>query len=262
MIGLLYSILFGYNTPLLTLVRGNGIPQVVLTIQFAYITYNGLQSYLSIRKLRNNMKEGKKIDHQAPWRKLYRRTLLLKAVISLFMGVVFFILIMQLIQLNSTTFSESSEDLPIVRLSAIEESLLVQEGEEDSNVYAYSNWSPLAPEQLDVHEDGAVLRDAEGYASGGYTPYLNNEVYDLTLASLSNQLINDLIKAHRYEKEDELYIEKEHPVLDRLVVYDEYDQKEVYASKNGVVMYVDYKGKQPVEKVVQATVEELNSSIR
>ncbi|SMB85848.1 Protein of unknown function [Desulfonispora thiosulfatigenes DSM 11270] len=68
-LALVSSIWFIDATPVLDLVEGYIISQIVLIIALLYGSYETLQAAKSIRILRNTLLEGKPINHHAPWQK-------------------------------------------------------------------------------------------------------------------------------------------------------------------------------------------------
>jgi hypothetical protein len=66
----------------------------------------------------------------------------------------------QLVKSESKTLPEASPDLPIVRLADVEQNPALVRGESTDNVdwgnrYTYY-WSPLAPVQYEIDENGMV----------------------------------------------------------------------------------------------------------
>ncbi|MFF5995082.1 DUF2812 domain-containing protein [Lysinibacillus sp. KU-BSD001] len=260
-IGMLSASWFLDRTPTYILVEGMAIQQTILTIFIAYLTYTSLQAAISIRALRKSLINGKPIDHHAPWKKHHR---LNSVIVFLFITVVGLGAILPFIQLvkgETKTLPEANLDLPIVRLADIEqdptltrgESAYMRDGVDWANRYTY-NWSPLAPVQYESDEHGVVPGEMWQDKSGEYSPSIHTMVYQLSVPALADNLIADLIK--RYS--DDHFIETKHVDLDLLIVHEEDEFKEVFASKGKAVIYVRYYGYADINLVIENIVEKID----
>ena len=93
--------------------------------------------------------------------------------------------------------------------------------------------------------------------SGTYSPSINIEVYELTFQAFAAPLVSDLIKWHSYGDETEPYVEKNHLEFDQLIVHEEAEKKELFASKGKVVMYVRYYGYAEMESIIENAAQKI-----
>ncbi|WP_336990666.1 DUF2812 domain-containing protein [Bacillus infantis] len=262
--GMLASIWFLDGTPTLMMVKGNVLTQTILTIILGYSAYNSLQAAISIRVLRKKLTEGKPIDHRAPWKKRFRRNSAISLLFILTAGSTAAMSFAQLSMMDTKTLPEGNIDLPIVRLADIEqnpdliraEPSYVDDDVDWGNRISY-DWSPLAPVQYETDENGEVIGEKWYDGSGRYSPSIQTQVYQLSIAGLADNLLSDLVKRYRYEDSMEEFVQKWHPALDELIVYEEEGIKKVFASKGKTVMYVWYQGKADVDSVIEAVVENI-----
>lgn len=264
-IGMLAAIWFLDGTPTLIMVEGTAIQLSILAIFIAYSAYNSLQASISIRALRRNLIEGKPIDHHAPWKKHYRLHSTIAFLFTVVVGLSSIIPFVQLVKMDTKTLPEVNLDLPIVRLADVEknpalvreEPFYMDDNVDWGNRYSY-DWSPLAPVQYETNEHGMVPGEIWDDGSGEYSPSIHTQVYQLTIPSLADNLISDLIKRYRYENSREDFVETEHPDLDLLIVYEEKEMKKVFAFKGKAIMYVNYFGYADINSVIENVVEKIH----
>jgi Protein of unknown function (DUF2812) len=259
--GMLASIWFLDGTPTLMMVEGNVLTQTILTIILGYSAYNSLQAAISIRSLRKKLAEGIPIDHHAPWKKRFRRNTAISLLFIVTAGSTAAISFVQLSVMDTKTLPEGNIDLPIVRLADVEknpdliraEPVYFDDEVDWGNRYS-RDWSPLAPKQYETDESGEVIGEKWDDGSGRYSPSIQTQVYQLSVAGLADNLISDLVERYRYEDSPEKFLPKKHPALDKLIVYEEEGIKKVFASKGKTVMYVWYNGKADLHVVIAAVV--------
>ncbi|MGM0792525.1 MAG: DUF2812 domain-containing protein [Bacillota bacterium] len=263
--GMLASIWFLDGTPTLMMVQGNVLTQTILSIILGYSAYNSLQAAISIRSLRKKLAEGKPIDHHAPWKKRFRRNTAIALLFIVTAGSTAAISFAQLSMMDTKTLPEGNIDLPIVRLADIEqnpdlirgEPSYVDDDEDWGNRISY-DWSPLAPVQYETDENGEVIGEKWDDGSGRYSPSIQTQVYQLSIAGLADNLLSDLVKRYRYDDGMEEFVQKKHPVLDELIVYEEEGIKKVFASKGKTVMYVWYNGEADMDALIEGVVEKIS----
>jgi hypothetical protein len=263
--GMLASVWFLDRTPTLLMVQGSVLIQTILTMILGYSAYNSLQAAISIRVLRKKLAEGKPIDHDAPWKKRFRRNTAISLLFMIAAGSIAVMSFALLFIMDTKTLPEGNIDLPIVRLADVEqnpdmvraEPVYFDDDVDWGNRYS-RNWSPLAPVQYEADESGVVPGKMWDDGSGEYSPSIQTEVYKLTLPSLTDNLISDLIKRYRFEESLDLYHEITHPHLDQLIVFEENNLKKVFAFKGDTVMYVWYYGEADVDAVIEAVVEKIS----
>lgn len=265
MFGMLASIWFLDGTPTLVIVEGTVVQQTILAIFLGYTAYTSLQATLSIRDLRKRLVEGKAIDHHASWKKHHRVQTAVTFLFTVLVGLSAIIPFMQLAKMDTKTLPETSVDLPIVRLADVEnnpdlvraEAEYMSDGVDWGNRYSY-DWSPLAPIQYEADENGLIPGKLWKDKSGEYSPWISTQFYQLRFPALADDLIWDLIKRYRYENTEDEFVEKSHPDVELMIVYEEEEIKKVFASKGNVVMYVQYHGYADLNTVIENVVEKIS----
>lgn len=262
-IGMLGETWFLDGTPILRLVEGFIIQQSIMIMIVLYFVYFSIRGMLAIQALRRNLKEGKAINHHAPWEKSLRKDTAFSVVFIIIALASTALPWIQIIKSETLTLPEGDSSLPIVRLADIEQNpMLVRDeyymknGIDWANRYS-TNWSIFAPVQYESEENG-VIEDREWLdESGTYSPSISSEVYQLTFKAFTAPLISDLIKWHSYGDEAEPFVEKNHPEFDQLIVHEEAKKKELFASKGKVVMYVRYYGYAEMESIIENTAQKI-----
>ncbi len=262
MIAMVSAVWFLDGTPIRTLVEGIAIQQTILSIFIGYQAYTSLRAALSIRALRNDLIEGKPIDHHAPWKKHQRLHSTITFLFTLFLGLTAIMPFVQILNHKTITLPEESTNLPIVRLADIEQNpALVREKYfiddiDWANRYT-SKWSPFAPVQYDTDESGVVPGEVWKGLSGEYSPSISTNYYQLTIPAMADNLVFDLIDWYRHENPVEDYVETKHPDFDLLIVREDEYMKEVFASRGREVIFVRYNGYANVDLVLDSIVEKL-----
>lgn len=263
-IGMLSAIWFLDGTPTFVLIDGLAVQQTIVSIIMAYSAYISLQAAISIRALRKDMLEGKPINHHAPWKKHYRLNSTLAFLFIMVAGLSALIPFGQLIKSETKTLPEANLDLPIVRLADVEqnpalireESSYVRDDVDWGNRYTY-NWSLLAPIQYETDESGVVPGKMWGDGRGSYSPSIHTMVYQLSVPALADNLIADLIKRYNYRYSVDDFVDTKHADLDILIVHEDNEFKEVYASKGKAVIYVTYYGYADINSVIENIVDKI-----
>ncbi|WP_335871240.1 DUF2812 domain-containing protein [Bacillus sp. 2205SS5-2] len=261
---LLSSIWFLDGTPYFFMVEGGAITHLIIIISFGYSSYTLLQAASSIRSLRKMMIEGKPIDHHAPWKKNHRLQAIIGFILTVLLGLGASIPLIQMAKVESKTLTETSFDLPIIRLADVEKNpaLLREEASfmsgnvDRGNQYTYE-WSPLAPVQYDTNENGVVPGEMWKDGSGEYTPSITSKVYQLRIPIMADHLISDLIKKYIHDDSEE-FMETRHPEFDLLIVHENAKKKEVFAAKGKAVIHVRYYGYAELNSVIENIVEKIN----
>lgn len=264
MIGMLAPIWFLDRTPTLNLVEGHAIQQTILFFFIGYLGYTSLQAAISIRALRKDLAEGKPIDHHAPWERRFRRDWLIAFLFTVVVGLSSILPFTQLVKSETKTLPDESLNLPIVRLADVEKNPTLVRGESEymsdhvdwANRYRY-DWSLLAPMQYDTDENGLVPGKMWRDGSGEYSPSISTKVFQLSIPAMAENLISDLIKRYTYDKNGEDFVEIKHPNLEILILREDEEVKEVYASKGKAVMYIRYFGYAEINSVIENAVEKI-----
>jgi hypothetical protein len=264
MIGMLYAIWFLDGTPTLVMVNGIAIQQTVLTIYLGYSAFSSLQATISIRALRKNLNEGKPIDHHAPWKKYHRLHSMITFLFTVVVGLSAIFPFLQLVKSETKTLPETNLDLPIVRLVDVEQNPDLVRGESEymednvdwANRYSY-DWSPIAPVQYETNENGVVPGKMWKDGSGEYSPSITTWVYQLSVPSMTDNLLSDLVKRFKYNNSIKDFVETKHPDFDLLIVHSEEESKEVFASKGKAVILVRYYGYADINFVIENIEEKI-----
>jgi multisubunit Na+/H+ antiporter MnhB subunit len=262
MVGVVSAIWFMEDTPVLALVEGIIISEIISTVIMIYLAYTSLQATISIRNLQKTLLDGKPINHNAPWKKNQRvkcSIAVIYVLIAISASVLPFI---QLAKKETRTLPLVNNDLPIVRLADVEKnsklvrkiSLYNKEDIDWGNKYSY-DWSLLAPIQYDSDEHGIISNEMWKDDSGEYSPSIHTNVYKLNFSFMTDNLIYDLIKKYNIENKD--FLELDNTSLDKLIVQEEDELKQIFASKGQSVMYIRYYGYADLDLVVKATEEKI-----
>lgn len=261
-VGMLVAIWFLDRTPTLVLVEGSAIQQTILTIFIGYSAFTSLRATISIRILRKNLIAGKPIDHHASWKKHNRLNTIIALIFTIVLGLSAILPFTQLAKGYTKTLPKASLNLPIVRLADVEknpalvrrESSYMSDKVDWANRYTYK-WSPLAPVQYESDEKGVVPGKMWNDRSGEYSPSIHTLVYQLSVPALADRLIDDLVKRYRYEYSANKFVERKSADLDLLIVHEEDDFKEVFASKGKTVIFVRYYGYADINSVIENIAE-------
>ncbi|MEG0383781.1 MAG: DUF2812 domain-containing protein [Solibacillus sp.] len=262
-IGTLAAMWFLNDTPVLGLVEGQLTQQMAFSIIYLYLAYYSTRAMLSIQALRRKLKEGKAINHHAPWEKHLRRNTAFSIVLGITILIGSTLPLIQIFKSETLTLPADDSKLPIVRLGDIEgNSLLVQdehyiEGIDYSNFYTF-NWSLFAPMQYVTYENGVIENQTWLDKGGTYSPTIYTELYHLTLKPLAKPLNSDLIKRHSFGVDRELFVEIKHPNLDKLIIHDAGEMKQLIASKGKAVMYIRYSGNVEVNVIIENAAQKIN----
>ncbi|MCS0542838.1 hypothetical protein NXY55_22955, partial [Aeromonas veronii] len=251
--------------PIYHLVEGTVLVQTILSIIIGYQAYNSLRAAISIRALRKKLKEGKPIDHHAPWKKHHRITTVISFLFMVVSGLTAVVPFTQLVKSDVKTLPVESPNLPIVRLADVEQNPALVRGESEymrdnvdwSNRISY-NWSPFAPVQYETDENGVVPGETWKDGSGEYSPSISTNFYQLSISAISDHLVYDLIDWYRHENAVEEYVKKQHPDFDLLIVHEDEEMKEVFASKDKNVIYVRYHGYADIDSVIENIKKKIN----
>nr|WP_304216287.1 DUF2812 domain-containing protein [Fredinandcohnia onubensis] len=264
-IGMASSIWFLGGAPIYHLVEGTVLVQTILSIIIGYQAYNSLLAAISIRVLRKKLIEGKPIDHHAPWKKHHRINTVIAFLFMIVSGLTAIVPFTQLVKSDVKTLPAESPNLPIVRLADVEQNPALARGESEymsdnvdwSNRISY-NWSPFAPVQYETDENGVIPGENWKDGSGGYSPSISTNFYQLSIPAIADNLVYDLIDWYRHENAVEEYVEKQHPDFDLLIVHEDEEMKEVFASKDKNVIYVRYHGYADINSVIENIIKKIN----
>ncbi|WP_342599046.1 DUF2812 domain-containing protein [Psychrobacillus sp. FSL H8-0483] len=262
-IGLIYFALFANSTPTLALIEGKTIPPMTLFI-IIYSAYYAIQATIAVRSLRKKLKEGKPINHYAPWRKMRNVDLMISNVLIVFALVIAILPFVQIAKVGIKEMPIENTDLPIIRLADVEQNAEMvrykthmQDPIDRANRYL-REWSILAPIQYEADERGLISGQEWRDGSGLYSPSIHNRVYKLTFSTMSEDLIDDLIKRYSSWDKEKEYVQMEHSSFDLLIVHEGEEIKEVFAAKGKGVIYVRYYGYADIDGLITNTAQQIS----
>jgi hypothetical protein len=263
MLAWIFLFAFIGDTPVLSLVEGFWFQQVIASLTGIYVAVASLQAALSIRALRKTLAEGKAVNHDAPWKKHYRVSLITG---FLFISLAMFSVVLPWVHIarsETKTLPETGTDLPIVRLADVEQNpqlarkqSYLHDNIDWGNRYSY-DWSLLAPIQYQADEHGVVPDAVWKDGSGEYSPSIRSSVYQLRLPQLGEVFVNDLVKRYGMVNEGEIFSEVEHAGFDLLIVHEREHAKEVFVLKGKGVMHVRYFGQADLEAIIENTAQKI-----
>lgn len=254
--GMFYSIFFLYGTPTLVLVEGRSTPTIGLAIMNLFLLSRSVSAYLSIRKLRNSLAEGRPVNHSENWkRSVTQKTITLALPIIIFTTVY----ITPFIQIHKSTIETLpplTPNLPIVRLADIEQNSQLEFS--DGNYYTHE-WSFLAPIQYESYERGYIDSQTWMNSRDLYSPVVITRMYQLRLSYLNEKLIYDLIKRYDFPQDNGGdYIKTTHPSFDLLIVHESDESKVIFAAKGRAVMHVRYYGNADISTVIDEVADKIS----
>lgn len=269
--GMMYFVIFHDATPVLSLVKGHRIQQIILVILESYVFYIILRNYFAIRTLKQSLSQGVPLNHREDWKQPRRYHIIVTIVIY----VIALLTIIQPIMLIATqkayTLPEDSVPaIPAIRLAEIErnpalirENGRMRDGVDFLNSVEYS-WSPMAPLQYEINEHGIVPDELWDDGSGEYSPSVRTYYYQLTSDWFADGLIKDLIRRYNYRFYEDTssteYTEQvQDSYFDRLYVFEDDGEinKQIYASVGNIVIFVNYYGNADSDHIIDKTREML-----
>ena len=210
------------------------------------------------------MKERKAINHHVPWKRNLRKDARFSFVLLIIVIASVALPWIQILKSETLTLPEGHSDLPLVRLADLEQNRMLVRDEhcrEDridwANRYS-TNWGIFASVQYESYEHGIIENNVWEDESGTYSPSLKTEIYQLTFQAFAIPFVSDLIQWHSYGDEAEPYVEKNHPEFERLIVHEEAEKKEIFASKDKVVMYIRYYRYAEMERIIDNAAQKIS----
>ena len=269
MIGLTIVTYFLHKTPTLDLVawgRSTVPPSVFL---FIFSCFTALQSALSIRALVHTLREGRPINHRAPWQK-YRRwnTVYLVVLLLIFIPMLFLPLV-SISRYQTKNLPMENDSTIVLRLADIEtdEALerpppyppLTSTGGIDFGNQITHSWSIYAPVQFETRESGEVSARTWPDGSGPYNPSLDYRYFDLTFPWMAKSLLEDLLIQTAPWREDVApFATLDVPWAEQVLLREDKYMRELYIQKGNIVIYLQYHGMEDTDTVVAAVTALLN----
>lgn len=241
-IGLTIALLSSGGTPILTLVEGHVITQMLLACVFLANVLEQARGIVNVRRLQQRVY----LHRYTPWRKQWKLTQIYSAGLFLFAFCAFIIACMQLVERDyGMRLAEEIEE-PYIRIVDIEQYEHVLEI--DGDKWYSTDWSILAPLQYEVNENG-VIKDSTGHYVND--PSIETNVYALQLQLLARPLVEDLVKWHTYPEEEVSFVRHEDAYFEELLVLDKGNKKEIIAASGKVVLYARYYGEAELERLLE-----------
>ena len=232
---------------------------IIMIAGYGFLLIQGFRALTSIIKLKRKLSEGKPINHSAPWKK--------KRTIRLIASGVFFVFMLSITFVNAiSVWNEKTEELslfdnslPIVRLADIEQNPDLVRGPSDLqdgidlNNHGFVEKSYFAPAQYRTFESGQVLNEKwkPGSPKEGmmYSPELDTKMYELRYASMNEWVLSWFVKRFASVESEQL-TEISNQSFDKLLVYNEANTIELFATKEKYVIWLVYSGNSDIDRVV------------
>jgi len=254
-VGIICSIYLFQDEPFLYIADGFIVQQMLLIIVEMYVLYTVFRNYFAIQKMKNSLLEGTPINHTENWKKGRLLSFIVNAAIITVSILTIIIPVKQALKSNEYTLSETKDNLPIIRLSDIEENPSLQrevsyneEGVDRLNRVLYE-WSLLAPIQYSIDECGIVNGEMWYDNSGEYSPSIHIQFYKLTFDSMADGLIKDLIHREIYDprfkskKISSTEFDQLHIAVDDVTKY-------IFACWDNNVIFVRYHGNKDIDHLL------------
>ena len=263
LIGMQFALWFLLSGPIYSLVEGSAITYITTSLLFSGFIYMMVRGVFSIRKLRNHLKEGRPINHNASWRRSRRVKMTFTIAVILLAAVGAVISWIPIFIDRTENLPPKSSDLPFVRLADVEQNANLvrevgfdEENRDRLNEYHY-HWSPFAPVQYETNESGIIPDEVMERHSGEYSPSIRTQVYKLTFPSMSENFIEELIAKDDYRYREGAPIRQESEDFDTLLIRETDGQTQVFASKGKGLIYVDYYGYAELDVILKNVGEKL-----
>ena len=257
-------------TPTLELIEGRLLGFLLLILMYFFSIFESSRAALSIRKLIRSMREGRAIDHRAPWRayKGFRSVISTLFTLAL-VASLFMIAVIQVKQPKAQSLPLISNEPMLLRLADIEQEpklarrVSMYNGEDVAN-RIWRDRTPLAPVLIRLDESG-IISDRYWAASGGaYKPSLKWRIFELAIPQTADGLMADLAREieSRNERRGNSYPMEEiaMPGIDRMLTRESGDILEVFARRGNIVAYAQYNGMRDMDTVAEAVAEKLRQS--
>ncbi|QRN86702.1 DUF2812 domain-containing protein [Clostridia bacterium] len=262
MFGLILGPYFLLDEPVLLMVRGQFLQQVLLLVVEIYVFFRTIRNYLSIRNLKESLLQGNPATHYEG----YKQARFFGGIVALFYVLIALAIIpLPIVSMNRSieyNLPEDTDSLPFVRLAEIEESPNLEREigtyyrEVDRKNRVQSDWSLMAPIQYEIDEHGIVSGEMWADQSGEYSPSIENQFFKLTFAGLSEGLTEDLIQRYVWEPEAEI-IALPYPGMDKMFIAEDGIRKQIFAYSGKKVMHVTYYGNTNIEKIIPLVAEQV-----
>lgn len=263
-IAMILSIYIFQDAPILFMVQGQFVQQILMVALDIFLICNVVHNYKAIRSLRKSLEDGTPINHHEEWKGAHRIKAAFNIVIiclGIFMMIYPFV---EIAKREQYTLSQNQTNLPCVNLSEIENNpnLIREKGYTDKGVDWNNSvrykWNLMAPAIYEIDENGIVTDEMWDDNSGTYSPSIHTKYYHITFKSITNYLLKDLV--HRQIYCDDIKIEEiSYKNIERVVVAQQGITKYIFAILDNQVIYVRYHGNAEIQEVMPLVLERLIS---
>jgi hypothetical protein len=271
----IFMLIFGFvalqRTPILILIEGQDSSLPIIALLELFVAVYSLQSALSVHRLMRSMREGRPINHQAPWKRYrgFGKVIILLSGFLLMVMVLFSIT--GIISVQTKSLPTDNDNPMLLRLADIEQepslerltSMTDRDGVDIGNCVRHGR-SPFATAYYQVEESGIVEGRKWANASSTYKPSMQYRIFRLTFPQMADALISDLKKS--IGNNDELFPmteRTEHTVhgMERLLTRKSGSFCEVFVHRGDIVAYVRYAGEVDMDALVDAVIRLLNGGV-
>jgi len=262
--GMMFSLFFFNDEPFLFMIMGSFVQQLLLVVLELYVFYSAIRNYVAIRSLKKSLLQGRTINHNENYRKARLTSGILAGIFLPLALLTVFIPFVQITKSKDYTLPEVNTNLPIIKLSDIEQNPKLMRGKsyysknvDMANRVRY-DWSLLAPVQYEIAEHGIIDSELWEDKSGEYSPSITTRYYKLTFGIMAENITLDLISRYVFRDDTEIR-EIYSSELDKLYIAEDTISKQIFASKDNQVIYVVYYGNGKIEDIIPLVEENLLS---
>ncbi|MDF2655594.1 MAG: hypothetical protein K0R19_2068 [Bacillota bacterium] len=257
-LSMMAALFFLNQTPTLSLMEVTGLQIPILLFVELYVSYSVIRNYVSLRRLKRTLSEGRPMNHKESWRipRLINGTISVFFILTAFLTI--YLPIAEIFQRENYSLPEKTNDLPVIRLIEIEKStdLRRQKGPFADGVDFLNSvnkgWSPLAPVQYEINENGVIKDLSWDDDSGPYSPSIETQYYQLLMAGMADNLIRDLEKKFIDSYDPEMTVRREEAEgFDQLIIAESGIRKQVFAARGKEVVYVNYFGNVQSQELIR-----------
>lgn len=250
-LAMLFYIMYKDGTLYLTLLNYDISFQILIPLIGAYWVFRAIKDTLIIEMLRKKLSQGISLDHNVNWRK----SLLRRKITSIILGVVFIILLIDIISMNKVYFTkikvEENDKLPIVTLTELEGTssitrtgVIFDKNPKSVNWYTKrSNFFSIL--NYETHEHGKIQ---------GKEAYIVSNVYQIRFKNYADEVVKDLV--NKYGGYGDLS-EVENPNFDSLYISKGKGGFYLIACKGRGIIYLYYGGDARLDKGLNLVNEKL-----
>ncbi|MDF3000833.1 MAG: hypothetical protein K0Q48_952 [Bacillota bacterium] len=157
-LGMMAALFLLNQTPTLSLMEVTGLQIPILLFVELYVSYSVIRNYVSLRRLKRTLSEGRPMNHKESWRlpRLINGTISVFFILTAFLTI--YLPVAEIIQRENYSLPEKFSNLPVIRLIEIEKrpDLKRQTGPFSGGVdflnSVITGWSPMAPVQYEINE--------------------------------------------------------------------------------------------------------------